>query len=203
MPTVLPNQYNPARSLFKVAQMLAILGGFVAGVFWFGGMLTNRDPYWFYPVFDAQPTVICIYREGAARELRPGQAGYTEFVAAFNREIARFDGAQEGIFPRGEPGNLTAEGCTLPAEADPSLYYYRLKGYAIEVEYAEETQVHTQHFFPASRRLMLAIKGTFTYIQPEYAFLFRGTKTSYQSGALVIRDFSKTRAAAEALFTQP
>lgn len=194
---------DPTRSFGKVFEMLGIVALFLLAVVWFGGAYPNRDPAWFSTDFTAQPSIICFYYHGQVRALRPSDPTYAEWVARLNREMVRHDGYAESVHPGGEPGNLTNNGCQLPAaeKPDQTLTHYRLKGIAIELEYATNVQVHAPHFFPEARRLMLALEGNYSYIHS--SILFRGSPKEYLPSGLIIQEPTETLNALNTLFAAP
>ena len=175
---------HPARQTIKIIEFALILAAFFVAVIWFGGAYTNQDPLWFYPVFEAQPTAVRIYYYGATRELRPGEAGYEQLVSVINTEIVRHAGYVESLYPHGD-----------------SLEHYQTKGYAIELEYAAPVRLHTHYFFPAARRLMIAIDGSFNYT--DFIILFRGSTKNYLPGGIALKNIDGLRAAVEAVMARP
>lgn len=140
--------------------------------------LTNRDPMWFNATFNERPANIRIYHYGEVIDLRAGQPGFDDLVAAINSEIPIHAGYYE---------SLGQTGATLEA--------YQQRGYAIELAYAKPVQIHTRNFFPAAPNLFIAIDGSYNYLK--YAMLFRGQNNQWIPGALALKSVDLIRAAAD------
>src|SRR5690348_11359689 len=77
----------PARRGRKFIEFFVVLAVFLGFLFWAGGAYPNRDALWFNRTFDAQPSVVRIYRYGDVRELLPSDPEYPGLVAAINHAI--------------------------------------------------------------------------------------------------------------------
>ncbi len=173
----------PGRRGVKVVEFAVVLGLFLTGLFWFGGAYPNRDGLWFKRTFEAQPSLIRIYHYGTTRELVPGDAEYAGLVSAINTAIEQHNGYVESLYPH-----------------DESLVNYQTLGYAIELEYAEPVQVHTRQFFPAARKLMIAIDGTFNWSRT--IILFRGNADRYLPGGLALTNVDAVKAQVDLALAQ-
>lgn len=173
----------PGRRGVKVLEFVAVLGLFLAGLFWFGGAYPNRDALWFQRTFEAQPSLVRIYHYGTTRELRPGDPEYAGLVEAINTAIEAHSGYVESLYPH-----------------DDSLVSYQTKGYAIELEYAEAVQVHTRQFFPAARKLMIAIDGAYNWTHS--IILFRGNAERYLPGGLALTNIDAVMAQVDQALAQ-
>ena len=165
----------PGRRGVKVLEFLGVLVVFLTGLFWFGGAYPNRDALWFQRTFEAQPSLVRIYHYGTTRELRPGDPEYAGLVEAINTAIEAHSGYVESLYPH-----------------DTSLVSYQTKGYAIELEYAQAVQVHTRQFFPAARKLMIAIDGAYNWTHT--IILFRGNAERYLPGGLALTNIDAVMA---------
>lgn len=197
-------EFVPAsQNSWKVLELLGWVAVFLAGVVWFGGSYANQDPLWFYAKFEEQPTVICIYKDGAVRELRPGDPHFASLVSVLNQELPHYDGYAESVHPQGVIGDLAREGCTQPAkvEVTEALTYYRKAGFAIEMAYGHEVQLHTAHFFPEARHLLIALDGPYNYINPY--ILFRGSSEKYLPNGLILKQPAQTLALVEQILAAP
>ena len=167
----------------KVIEFAVVLGLFLGGLIWFGGAYPNRDALWFRRTFDAQPSLIRIYHYGSTRELLPTDPEYAGLVSAINRAIEQHNGYVEGLYPH-----------------DESLASYQATGYAVELEYATTVQVHTRQFFPAARKLMIAIDGGFNWTKE--IILFRGNAERYLPGGLALTNIDAVKAQVDQALAQ-
>ncbi|MCC7358593.1 MAG: hypothetical protein IT317_03900 [Anaerolineales bacterium] len=167
----------------KVVEFAVVLALFLIALIWFGGAYPNRDALWFQRVFDAQPSLVRIYHYGSTREVLPSDPDYAGLVSAINRAIAQHNGYVESLYPH-----------------DDSLSSYQTTGYAIELEYATSVQVHTRQFFPAARRLMIAIDGRFNWTKE--IILFRGNAERYLPGGLVLTNIDAVKAQVDQALAQ-
>jgi len=151
---------------------------------WLFGGFGNRDPLWFLTVFDEKPSAIRIYRDGATRDVLPGQPGFEELVAAINAEVAQHAGYYEGLAPSGD-----------------SLASYVERGFAVEIVYPRPVQVHTRFYFPQANRLLVAIDGSYNYLK--VPLLFRASADRWLPGGLALTSVERIRAAVDAVMAEP
>ncbi len=173
----------PSRRGVKALEFFVVLVLFVGGLFWAGGAYPNRDGLWFNRTFVAQPSRVRIYHYGATRELLPSDPEYSALVTAINHAIEQHSGVVESLYPH-----------------DESLASYQATGYAIELEYAEAVQIHTRQFFPAARKLMIAIDGAFNWSHT--TILFRGNAERYLPGGLALTNIDAVKAQVDQALAQ-
>ena len=173
----------PGRRGVKVVEFGVVLALFLVGLFWFGGAYPNRDALWFQRTFEAQPSLIRIYHYGTTRELLPSDPEYAGLVSAVNTAIEQHSGYVESLYPH-----------------DESLVNYQTEGYAIELQYAEAVQIHTRQFFPAARKLMIAIDGAFNWSHT--IILFRGNAERYLPGGLALTNIDAVKAQVDQALAQ-
>jgi hypothetical protein len=119
----------------------------------------------------------------STRELAPGDPEYAGLVSAINTAIEQHSGYVESLYPH-----------------DESLVNYQTEGYAIELEYAEAVQVYTRQFFPAARKLMIAIDGSFNWSHT--IILFRGNAERYLPGGLALTNIDAVKAQVDQALAQ-
>jgi hypothetical protein len=124
-----------------------------------------------------------IYHYGEVRELLPSDPEYAALVEAVNTAIEKHSGYVESLYPH-----------------DESLVSYQTTGYAVELEYAAPVQVHTRQFFPAARKLMLAIDGAFNWT--DQIILFRGNAERYLPGGLALTNIDAVKAQVDQALAQ-
>ncbi len=164
----------------NISQLLLVTFVFIGLVIWIGGAYSNGDLLWFYPVFNESPSYIIIYRYGKTVEVTTEQPGFDALVKAANAEIPRHVGYQEGLRP-----------------ANETLEFYQTKGYAIELVYPQPVLIHTRYYFPAARRLFIAIDGSYNYT--DLLFLFRGSAQQWLPGGIALVSVDQVRAAADSI----
>lgn len=168
----------PRKRGIQVLPLLLIPVIFLVAVIWFVTMLTNRDPEWFHQEFTERPVQIRIYHYGSVIDLKQGDPGFDELVAAVNAEIPQHKGYYETLHPRGD-----------------TLAHYKERGYAIALIYDKPVQVHTRNFFPEAPNLMIALDGSYNYTK--YALLFRGKNEEWLPGGLALVSTEQIETAAE------
>lgn len=169
-----------ARRLAALLELAAIVIGFLIVAFYVIAAASNRDPLWFYPVFDEVPLAVNVYRQGKTVTLTPYDPGFDSLVAAINAEIPHHAGYFESL-----------------AVSPEQMRFFRERGYAVEMIYARPVQVHTRYYFPAAPRLLVALDGPYNYLNA--ILLFRGSNERWLPGAIALAGVEQTRAAAEAI----
>ncbi len=104
-------------------------------------------------------------------------------MSAVNTAIEQHSGYVESLYPH-----------------DESLVNYQTQGYAIELQYAEAVQIHTRQYFPAARKLLIAIDGAFNWSHT--IILFRGNAERYLPGGLALTDIDAVKAQVDQALAQ-
>ncbi len=115
----------------------------IALVVWLVSASVNEDLLWFLRSFNEEPVSITIYWDGQEIELHPGDEGFDEIVAAFNRGIAHWNAYEGGV-----------------GISQTSLDHLRAEGRLLEMHYDHPVQVHTKHLFPAATTFYVPLDGT-------------------------------------------
>lgn len=170
----------PKKNKPRVGEVTLITAAFIVVVVWIGGAYSNQDLLWFYGKFEEQPAYIRIYRYGATVDLRPGQPEFDALVAAVNTAVPQHAGYYEGLRPAGD-----------------TLDFYQTQGYAIELVYDRPVLIHTRYFFPAARRLMIAIDGSYNYTRQ--ILLFRGSDEQWLPNGIALKNVDQVRSICDAV----
>jgi hypothetical protein len=146
--------------------MFVVLVIVIAAIFFSVGLLTNGDPLWFLPVFNARALRIVVHQPGCTVELREGDAGYEELTGALNASFTQVEGFNStfGISPE-------------------SLEQYRTQERALEVFYAEPVTIHAPYRFGHPDAILIPLSGHFA----DTRSVFGGHDGDYWSGALRLK----------------
>ncbi len=127
-------------SLLSALSILIIVGGLL---FWWVNALTNEDPLWFVPAFNAPADWITVYWDGQTVMLFPGDPGYDAIMASFSDGVAHWSGYEGGV-----------------GLSDESLALYRDTERLLELHYNEPVHVHTRQSFAQARVFFVPLSGT-------------------------------------------
>lgn len=146
------------------------------------GAITNGDPLWFLPIFNATPARITIYREGCVRTLSPGQPEFDNLTQVINQSLTQVEGFSNSF-------GLSSD----------SLKDYRDQQRAVEIYYTEDVTIHTGYRFGHPDSLFIPLDSYFG----ETRSVFGGHKGDYWAGALRLKSNDTLQRAVESVPCPP
>lgn len=166
----------------NLKSLLFSLIAFIVIVIFSIGAITNGDPLWFLPFFDATPARITIYRDGCVRTLSPGQPGFDNLTQVINQSLSQIEGYSNSF-------GLSSE----------SLQDYRDKQRALEVQYAQDVTIHTGYRFGHPDSLFIPLDSYFG----DTRSVFGGHNGDYWAGALRLKSNATLQGTVESIPCPP
>jgi hypothetical protein len=147
--------------------------------------LTNGDPFWFLPSFNARAETLTVYWDGTTHTLQSGDPGYEDIMTAFAEAVTK---------PAGYEGKV--------AFSEENINQYKERNKLLAVQFAAPVQVHTRYPYNEAKTYLIPLDRS--HAEYRRIFSFPGY-LPYTSGPINAKPavFDQLYAAVEKAVTMP